>query len=195
MTDQFKEPEKVVEELMALDDLAQARMRRALSWFANKLGNELDNLYQESILRILDGRRRCPIKMDALTFFIGVARSIANELYEQEKKRTDQEDLIALDGTFWGNQEPPTPETMLMIIRGESENLPEDFLKCMLDEANANNDSEVVQYLIHSLTHGLKHREIVEMSNWSPQEAQAIQRRASRLTDKHVEQSKKTKTK
>ena len=184
---EHKEPEAVVQELLDLTDADQARMWRALRWYAHRLDVESEDLYQEAILRILGGSRNCPKDTDSLSFFIGVVRSITSEIYEKNKKVTDQQKYIPLDDTFWGNQQPKTPDKMLMMRRGESENLPDGLLEAMREEAEQDSDSEVEQYLIHSLVHGANHAEIVSMSNWSEAEAHAIQRRASRLKNRHVE--------
>lgn len=187
---EHRDPEEVIEELLNLDDFGHSRMWGTLRWYANRLDCEPTDLYQDSILRILGGSRNCPKDTESLPFFLGVVKSITSEIYEKNKHREEQDKLVPLDETFWGNQNPLTPDKVLMMRRGESENLPDGFLESLILEARQNNDSEVEQYLIHSIAYGLKHEEIVQLSNWSPREAQTIQRRASRLSNRNIEQFK-----
>ena len=118
------------------------------------------------MVRILAGQRQCSSQLDSLSFFMGVIKSITSERYEQVKKDTDLKSLISLDDTFWGNKSPSIPDKILMMQRGELENLPHSLFQGMIDEAKANIDTEVEQYLIHSLVHGLNHSEIISKSNW-----------------------------
>lgn len=187
---EYKDPEEVIRELLDLDDVAQARIWIALRWYAHRLDIEPEDLYQEAVFRILNGTRNCSVNTETFSFFNGVAKSITSEYYEKNKRENENKELILFDNTFWGNQKPLTPDKVLMIRRDELVNIPDGLINRMFDEAQQNSDSEVEQYLIHSLIHGLSHPEIVSKSNWNSTEAQTIQRRASRLKNRHIEQFK-----
>lgn len=182
---QYKNPEDLVQELLDLDDISQARIWKAIRMYGF-YSDSAEDLYQDAMVRILENRRKCPLDLDVSIFFIGVVRSITSEIYEKTKKSIKNEDILPLDITFWGNQHPQTPDTILMKRRNESEFLPDGFINNMISDVEDKNDDGVKQYVIYSLIYGLLHEDIVVLFNWSNKEAQAIQKRASRLKNKHI---------
>lgn len=81
-----------------LSDADMLKLQGASRRLVLKCRREPDDLLNEAIIRALDGRRRCPRRMEVVAFLFGVMRSVADEwLKDLETERGE------IDETRWGS--------------------------------------------------------------------------------------------
>lgn len=76
---------EVINELKALTDGDKTALMKIANAFATKTYYSHEDLFQEAICRVLSGTRTWPRDVAALSFFVGVMRSIAWEWRSEEQ--------------------------------------------------------------------------------------------------------------
>jgi DNA-directed RNA polymerase specialized sigma24 family protein len=71
---------------VALSGADRIRLRKLALHFANRCGGDADDLLQEAIARVLEGRRHCPRKISIVQSIRGIVSSLSSEDVETRRK-------------------------------------------------------------------------------------------------------------
>ena len=110
------------ESFVAADLLRLEKAARYLGW---KCRTDGDELLGEAVARALNGTRRCPRPLAAVTFLIGVMKSLASEIIDKRSTdplaRRTADDPHTPTGHFASEPAPdPNPEDALAIKEEEA---------------------------------------------------------------------------
>ena len=166
----FKKPETIVYELLNLISEDRIRLEKSLTALSY-CGLEEDELKSEIVVRVLDGKRKCPSDVPTIAFLIQAARSIADEFYERYVVKVEK--FVSIDS------ECELPDTNILnpeeaLIKWENE---EDLAK-YLREIFAN-DEEALNY-IGKRFEGETKSEIMASMKLNDNQFEAIRRRVAR---------------
>ncbi len=133
------------ESFEAADSLRLEKAGRYLGWKCRTNGGEL---LGESVMRALNGDRRCPRHLPAAQFLIGVMKSLASEIIEKRNsdplaKRTEEDPHSPSGFMACYPTDQPNPEEMLMV------NEEEEYMKVVVADIEAlfASDEEAQQIL------------------------------------------------
>lgn len=149
----------------------RVRLRRLAHYFACRCGGEADDLLQEALKRILEGRRHCPRAIPVLQSIAGIISSLASEASESYKKGL-RPVAVAETVIDRAEYEGPSPEREVMSQFDDG---------AMLGRIQACVDGdEECQMLLEGICDGMRGSELEELLDVDTKGLATIQRRLQR---------------
>lgn len=155
----------------ALSQVDLIRLRHVALYFANRGGGEADDLLQEALARVLEGRRSCPREVSIVQFVGGIVRSLTSEANETLRKGLGPVPMAAGVAEH-AEHDGPSPER-------EVASLIDDGAVLTKVQAMIAGDDEL-ELLVEGICDGMKGRELEELLGIDSKRLAAVQRRLRR---------------
>lgn len=156
---------------VALSPGDRVRLRKLSLHFANRCGGEADDLLQEALARVLEGRRHCPRKISILQSIGGILSSLSSEAIEARKK---------------GLGPVPVPDIVVGLARHDGPSPEEEVVSRidgggLLDKVQACVDGdEECEMLLEGVYDEMKGTELEELLGVDTKRLATVQRRLQR---------------
>ncbi len=179
----LRTPDEIAHAIQDLPEADWTRLHKVAAAYARNRPIEPDDLLQEAFCRALDGRRNCPVRVDAVRFLAEAMRSIADG---QLQKREAQARLVPIANHGGGETafDPPDPA---LDPEQRAENAEEAaVVKASL--LSLFGDDEVAQVILEGIMEGMKGEELQELTELDNTAYQSKCRLIRRRIDKKFPQ-------
>ena len=166
----FKKPESIVDELLNPSMEDRARLQKSFKSLSY-CGLEPDEFKSEIVMRVLEGKRKCPSDVPTIAFLTQTARSIADEFYGRYVIKAEKFVPIESECEFTDTNNLNQEESL---IKRENE---EERIKYIREKFA--NDEEASTYINKRLDAETK-SEIMAAMKLNDKQFEAIRRRVAR---------------
>ncbi len=156
------------------------RLAKAAAYFGYRNGRLADDLRQEALVRVLDGRRKCPRTVKPALFLSNVMRSIASER-DRDSEHADLDEMEAIGAPAAASMSSHGSD-LLEQVRAKIDG--GQLLRKALDLFE---DNERAKTMFEGIVEEMEGQELRELLGVSQVEFDSLRRLVRRRLDKHFQ--------